>query len=383
MPDRHESITVLTLDAGGTHFVFSAMHDGKPLEPSISLDACTDDLDRCIEMLIDGFEQLRETVGQPDAISFAFPGPADYAHGVIGDLPNFPAFHGGVPLGPILERHFSVPVHINNDGCLFALGESLGGLLPEINTALERRGSSRRYRNLIGITLGTGLGGGLVVDGRLIRGDTDLGGEMWLLRNKHLRGACAMESVGRDALRRLFSERAGLEPGAGPSPAEIAAIADHPAASTHRAAQEAFTDFGETLGAAIGDAIALIDGLVVLGGGLAAAHRHFMPAVLDELRSSFTGKLYGGTPRLAQRVLNLDDTEEREQFLDTGEAACRIPGTDDTVSYCKSPILGIGRSRLGTNQAIALGAYAVAATSRCWRQIPSAPTPTAIRTRAR
>ena len=37
---------------------------------------------------------------EPVAISFAFPGPADYEHGVIGDLPNFPAFCGGVALGP-------------------------------------------------------------------------------------------------------------------------------------------------------------------------------------------------------------------------------------------------------------------------------------------
>ena len=49
---------------------------------------------------------------------------ADYAHGIIGDLPNFPGFRGGVALGPYLEHVFGIPVFINNDGNLFAYGEA-------------------------------------------------------------------------------------------------------------------------------------------------------------------------------------------------------------------------------------------------------------------
>jgi glucokinase len=58
--------------------------------------------------------------------------------------------------------------------------------------------------------------------------------------------------------------------------------------------------------------------------------------------------------------LDLDKPEEREQFLSAREDMRRIPGSDDTVPYCSTPMLGIGRSRLGTSQAVALGAYAVA-----------------------
>ena len=72
----------------------------------------------------------------PVAISFAFPGPADYRNGIIGDLPNFPSFRGGVALGPYLSRKFGLPVFINNDGNLFAYGEALCGALPEINSRL-------------------------------------------------------------------------------------------------------------------------------------------------------------------------------------------------------------------------------------------------------
>lgn len=67
----------------------------------------------------------RQLENEPVAISFAFPGPADYKNGVIGDLPNFPVFRGGVALGAFLEEEFGIPVYINNDGNLFAYGEAL------------------------------------------------------------------------------------------------------------------------------------------------------------------------------------------------------------------------------------------------------------------
>lgn len=107
----------------------------------------------------------------PVAISFAFPGPADYEAGIIGDLPNFPAFRGGVALGPYLQDQFGLPVFINNDGNLFAYGEARTGILPEINNRLKEAGSTKRYQNIIGITLGTGFGAGVVTNGQLLLGD--------------------------------------------------------------------------------------------------------------------------------------------------------------------------------------------------------------------
>ena len=52
----------------------------------------------------------------PVAISFAFPGPADYKRGIIGDLGNLPSLRGGIALGPMLEAEFGIPVFINNGG---------------------------------------------------------------------------------------------------------------------------------------------------------------------------------------------------------------------------------------------------------------------------
>ena len=94
---EHDERIVMTLDAGGTNFVFSAIQGCREIVEPICLPAASDDLERCLSVLVEGFLEVEKRLPKlPVAISFAFPGPADYEHGIIGDLPNFPAFRGGV-----------------------------------------------------------------------------------------------------------------------------------------------------------------------------------------------------------------------------------------------------------------------------------------------
>ncbi|HJV23911.1 MAG TPA: ROK family protein, partial [Holophagaceae bacterium] len=210
--------TVLTLDAGGTTFTFAALRGGREVMTPFTVPAHGEDLDRCLGQLAQGFERARTEAGACEAISFAFPGPADYARGIIGDLGNLPGFRGGVPLGPLLEARFGCPVFLNNDGDLFAYGEALGGFLPEVNAALAAAGSHRRHRNLIGLTLGTGFGGGLVRAGELVLGDNGAAGEVWLLRHRDLRDTSVEEGVSIRAVRRVYAEVAGVDPEGVPEP---------------------------------------------------------------------------------------------------------------------------------------------------------------------
>ncbi len=62
---------------------------------------------------------------------------------------NLPAYRD-VALGPMLEDQFGLPTFINNDGDLFAYGEATAGFLPYVNGLLEKAGSPKRYRNLLG-----------------------------------------------------------------------------------------------------------------------------------------------------------------------------------------------------------------------------------------
>ncbi len=179
--------TVMTLDAGGTNFVFSAIRGGKEIVEPIVLPSLAHDLSLSLKNISDGFWAVREKLEaiQPVAISFAFPGPADYPRGIVGNLANLPAFRGGVALGPMLQREFGIPVYMNNDGNLFAYGEAIAGFLPYVNGELERAGSAKRLKNLVGFTLGTGIGGGVVVDGRLLIGDNSMGAEVWSIAQRH------------------------------------------------------------------------------------------------------------------------------------------------------------------------------------------------------
>jgi glucokinase len=358
---RDDGRIVLTLDAGGTNLVFSAIAGGREVVPPLALPARGDRLDACLEQIVTGFARVRDAApGRAAALSFAFPGPADYPAGIIGDLGNLPGFRGGVPLGPMLEERFGLPVYINNDGDLFAYGEALHGLLPEVNRWLGEAGSPKRYRNLLGVTLGTGFGGGIVQAGELYRGDNSAAGEIWLIRNKLDAHSYAEEGASHRAVRRSYAQAAGLPLAAAPDPREIAAIASGAAPGDRAAAREAFRRLGEVAGDAIANALTLLDALVVVGGGLAAAAPHFLPALVGQLNSRLSTPEGAELPRLELTAFNLEDDTGRAGFLAGRTATIAVPGTTRRVPYDPQKRTGVGLSRLGASRAVALGAYAFA-----------------------
>ena len=176
---------VMTLDAGGTNFVFSAMRGnqdrggavraaGERRQPGAIAGA--------VSRRGSGRCGNRSTGRRRPSVS-RFPVRAITSADIVIRPGNLPAYRD-VPLTAILEDTFGLPTFINNDGDLFAYGEASAGFLPYVNGLLEKAGSPKRFRNLLGITLGTGFGGGLVRDGQLIIGDNSAAGEVWLLRNK-------------------------------------------------------------------------------------------------------------------------------------------------------------------------------------------------------
>ena len=349
---------VATLDAGGTNFVFSAIRSNEEVIEPICLKSNADNLDRCLETIRQGFrEVINKLPTPPVAISFAFPGPADYKRGIIGDLPNLPAFRGGVALGPALEAVFGIPVYINNDGSLFAYGEALAGALPEINAALQKAGSPKRYTHLLGITLGTGFGGGVVINDELLIGDNSCGGDIWCYRDKKHPDQIIETSVSIRAVKRNYKERSGdptdLEP------KDIFKIAEGAEEGNRQAAMEAFAELGEMVGDAVSHALAVVDGPVVIGGGLAGAFKYILPAMVAEMNSTLGcfGRLI---PRMPVKAYDLTDEEQLKQFVDGKTVQITIPGTDKTIPYEAERKIGIMVSKLGASKAIALGAYAFA-----------------------
>lgn len=349
---------ILTLDAGGTNFVFSAMCDGKAIGTSVRLPSEAANLDKCLGNLRDGFKAVMSQLdAAPSAISFAFPGPADYVHGVIGDLPNFPSFRGGVALGAYLEDMFGMPVFINNDGNLFAYGEAMVGLLPEVNRRLRVAGSLRQYHNLIGITLGTGFGCGVVVDGTLLTGDNGAGGDVWCLRNTKYPQMIAEESVSIRAVQRVYGEQAKGDSAQRLTPYDIFLIAEGKMSGDTEAARRSFREMGYLAGDSIATALALVDGLVVIGGGLAGAAKYVMPGImdaLDEKLGTFAGSSF---PRLQMTAYDLDKERQFAEFVCDSKRTVGVPFSERKVSFDPVKRTGIAFSSLGASRAISLGAY--------------------------
>ncbi len=352
---------VLTLDAGGTNFVFSAIQGNNEIVEKVRFDSNGDNLEKSLNSIIKGFETITEQLREkPVAISFAFPGPADYHLGIIGDLGNLPSYRGGVALKQMLEDRFKIPVFINNDGNLFVLGEAIAGFLPYINGLLEKAGSPKRYETLFGITLGTGFGGGFVSNGKLLIGDNSNAAEVWLLRNKLEREMNAEESVSIRGIKRFYSQESGISFKETPEPIDIYEIATGKKKGDKEAAIKAFKRFGEIIGDALSNAVTLFDSPVVIGGGLSGAYSLFLPEIMKEMNSVF--HVYEGQKidRLEAKVFNIEDGKDRENFVKGEVRKIKVPFSEKTIEYDPLKRICVGLSKLGTTKAVSIGAYAFA-----------------------
>ncbi|AQT69795.1 Beta-glucoside kinase [Anaerohalosphaera lusitana] len=351
---------VLTLDAGGTNFVFSAMQANKEIATPVRLPANAHDLDKSLESMVAGFSQVIDQLDtRPAAISFAFPGPADYPRGIIVAPPNLKVYHG-VALGPFLEDKFDMPVYINNDGDLFVYGEAIAGFLPKVNKMLEDAGSPKRFNKLFGITLGTGFGGGIVADGELYIGDNSTAGEIWITRSKRHPKCFAEEGVSIRAVKGTYARITGIDPADAPEPRDIYEIGTGKHDGNKDAALQAFAELGECVGDALANAISLLDCPIVIGGGLSAAYPLFIDSVLKEMNGTIDSLAGDKLPRMVQKSFDLEDPEDKKRFMQGDIKEVQVPGTQKTIKYDPMKRLGLGRAVLDTSQAISIGAYAFA-----------------------
>jgi glucokinase len=153
------AVRALGLDLGGTHVKLALLDEGRVVEqrqaPTLSEDGPDAVLRRVVE--------LGRTVGPVDSIGAALPGLFD-ENGTALLLPNLYGEWRGRPVRGPLENGFGAPVRLINDGHAFALAEST-------------LGAGRGAANVMCVVCGTGIGGGLVLDGRLHLGPAERAGE--------------------------------------------------------------------------------------------------------------------------------------------------------------------------------------------------------------
>ena len=192
--------------------------------------------------------------GDVRGIGCGVPSVVDLERGVVYTVENIPSWRE-VPLKAVLESRYRVPAYVNNDANAFAVGELHFG-----------RGRGRR--NMVGMTLGTGLGAGVVVDGRLYSGSNCGAGELGAIpyREQTIEYYCSGA---------FFQRRAGV---AGDLLFERATQGD-------AEAKRLYDEFGFELGHAVMVALYAFDPeLIVLGGSISRAYDLFAPGMRRRLR---------------------------------------------------------------------------------------------------
>jgi len=261
------------IDVGGTKIAAATLQDGALSESRLVPTDCTDQ-QRLIDQLVEAIETMRG----PDAraVGIGVPSVVDFATGRIRSSANIPL--QDVPLRGLLSERAGLPVYVENDASCAAMGEAW----TDGRIACE---------HLVMFTVGTGLGGGTVLGGRLYRGATGAAPEM----GHTIVGLDLSEGVPADpgrhpqagsletlacgrALDRLAVAAAEAEPDGflGQRLSRDGEVTGHDVVDGAKAGDEAsrrcLNVLGQRLGVGIANAINLYDPLeVVIGGGVSSA----------------------------------------------------------------------------------------------------------------
>ena len=195
----------IAVDLGGTHIraaLFSG-HDATPVRRTRALTPQAPDQTPVLEAVA----QAIQDVLPPDkdltnfSIAIGTPGPVDPFLGVVISAPNIPSWRG-LPLRDWLLSRYAATVHIANDANLAALGELIYG-------------AGQGATDIVYLTLGTGIGGGVITGGRLLLGRRGLGAELGHVtvdprgplcgcgRTGHLEALASGPAIAREARARL------------------------------------------------------------------------------------------------------------------------------------------------------------------------------------
>jgi glucokinase len=161
-------------------------------------------------------------------------------------------------------------------------------------------------------------------------------------------------------VKREYAKTAGIEEQKSPEPKDIYEIATGQQTGNKEAALKAFQHMAEAIGDAAANVSTLIDGLVVFGGGIAGAQDIFLPRLIDEMNSNFKALDGSEFPRMAVKAFNYENVEEKKQFLAGSTKQIKVPFSDKIINYDPLMRIGVGTSKIGTSEAISIGAYAFA-----------------------
>ncbi len=223
-----------------------------------------------------------------DAIGIAAPGPLDSNEGIVMAAPNIPGWVD-LPLRKHMEDRFQIPVVVGNDANLAAVGE-------------WKYGAGKGHHHLVYLTVSTGIGGGVIIDDRLLLGDRGLAAELGHVTVLHDGPLCGCgqrghleaiasgtaiarwveEELKRGSISSLAKER--------PVTAKTVSQAAH---AGDKLAVAALERAGRFIGQALADFLHIFNPtVVVIGGGVSLSGKLLMDPLCESLRKHVLTKHY-------------------------------------------------------------------------------------------
>ena len=265
-----EEKAILGIDLGGTKILSGLISDkgevlGSPYTiPTGGKDPEKAIVNRIFRAIDKALADARLKIDDITGIGIGATGPLDMKQGLILDCPFLPTLKY-FPLSKTIHDRYGIPVFLDNDANCFALGEYFFG-------------AGAKYETVLGFTLGTGLGCGIVINGKVFTGATQHGGEVGT--SPYLNETIE-DTVSGSGISRIYKAICGQER-SGPEIADLALKGDKDASQT-------WEQFGEHLAYAISWGINIIDpDIVILGGSIANSMELFAPAMERSLRKNIS-----------------------------------------------------------------------------------------------
>lgn len=244
---------VIGADLGGTKIRVGRIEGQEVVKKTYRRISSNEDQETILEEIIETIEQVFSK--GVAAIGIGVPSIVDLEKGIVYDVENIPSWKE-VHLKEILEEKFGVPVFINNDANCFALGE-------------HHYGKGQGYRNLVGLTIGTGIGAGIIIDNKLYSGVNCGAGEIGAFpyRDKWIEYYCSgqfFKNVYHEDGRELFKKAEKGDP----------------------KSREILREFGFHLGEALKLVLHAYDPeIIILGGSIIASYKYFRESMFQSLET--------------------------------------------------------------------------------------------------
>jgi glucokinase len=273
---------VLAADLGGTNLRMAAIdRDGQILYQTRRETPRGESAKQIVSVILDAANEcLQNTDEKVSAIAAAVPSIIDFEKGITLKLPNIPALNG-FHLSEALESELNLPCILENDANAAAIGENW-------------RGASKDCKNSILVTLGTGVGGGIIIDGQILRGVSGTAGEIGHICVEPLGAPCGCGARGCveqyasatavvRLARKIIKEFPESELG---EKANFSSLEIYEAGTRgDELALEVFRQQGFYLGIMLAGLINVLNPeIIVIGGGAAAGWDLFVPQTIAEIR---------------------------------------------------------------------------------------------------